>query len=355
MKKPIVMLLALALTLSLCACGGKSEGAVGGADGSTEMVVTDGAAGEAEAAPETQTAEKAPVNVFVLTGPTGIGAAHLWDSAERGEGLEDYRFSAAAAPTEIVTKLSNAEADIAAVSTNLASTLYHKTGGGVVVLAVNTLGVLNVLDNTGASPASLADLRGRHIVTTGQGANPEYIIRYLLRANGLDPETDVSIEFKADGSELAAVWATDPEAVIIAPQPVATAIRAKYEGAASVLDLTDEWERVSPQSRLMMGCMVVRRAFLEEHPEAVADFLKDYERSVDAAKADPAATGVLCEKYGIVAQAKIAEAAIPACNLCFITGDAMRDGLSGYLQVLLDADPASVGGSLPGDDFWYAP
>ena len=351
MKKQISMFLALAALLALTACGSSSAG---GTDGPTEpLVVTDGPQSET-AAPEPLPAEKTDVNVFVLTGPTGIGAVNLWNEAELGKGLENYHFTAVTAPTEIVAKISSGEADIAAVSTNLASTLYHKTDGGVVILAVNTLGVLNVLDNTGAEIGSMADLRGRHIVTTGQGANPEYIINYLLRENGLDPEKDVSIEFKADGSELAAVWATDPEAAIIAPQPVATSIKGKYEGSTLALSLTDEWAKVSPDSDLMMGCMIVRRAFLDAHPEAVANFLADYEPSVITANADPAATGELCERYGIVAAAAVAKAAIPGCNLCYITGDALRSGLTGYLRVLLDADPASVGGSLPGDDFWYA-
>ena len=300
-------------------------------------------------------AEKTDVNVFVLTGPTGIGAVNLWAAADAGEGLENYHLTAVTAPTEIVAKISSGEADIAAVSTNLASTLYKKTEGGVAILAVNTLGVLNALDNTGAEISYMADLKGRHIVTTGQGANPEYIVNHLLRANGLDPAADVTIDFVADGSALVTVWATDPEAVIIAPQPVATAIMGKYEGSKLALDLTDEWAKVSPDSRLMMGCMIVRRAFLEEQPEAVAHFLTDYEASVAAATADPEATGALCEQYGIVPAAAVAKAAIPNCNLCFITGDALREGLTGYLQVLLDADPTSVGGALPGDDFWYAP
>ena len=330
MKRQTGIFLALAMLFALTACAP----ADGGADGAR--------------APE-------QINVFVLTGPTGIGAVNLWNAAEQGEGLENYRFTAVASPDEVVAKISSGEADIAAVSTNLASTLYHKTDGGVVILAVNTLGVLNVLDNTGAKIGSMADLRGRRIVTTGQGANPEYIINYLLRENGVDPETDADIEFKADGGELSAVWATDPEAAIIAPQPAATTIKAKYEGSTIALSLTDEWKKASPDSELMMGCMIVRRAFLEQYPEAVANFLSDYASSVEAANADPAATGGLCERYGIVARAALAQEAIPNCGLCCITGDALRSGLTGYLRVLLEANPSSVGGSLPGDDFWYAP
>ena len=353
MKKIISsLMLSLVLLLSISACGNSAKPSEPAAEPET---VAEPAAEPSVEPASPASAEKTAVNVFVLTGPTGVGAVRLWNAAEQGEGLEDYRFTAVTAPTEIVSKISSGEADIAAVSTNLASTLYHKTEGGVVILAVNTLGVLNVLDNTGADIQSMSDLRGRHIVTTGQGANPEFIVNYLLRANGVDPVNDVDIEFKADGGELAAVWATDPEAVLIAPQPAATAILSKYEGSALALDLTDEWEKASPDSALMMGCMIVRRAFLEEHPDAVAHFLTDYEASVSGAEADPAGTGALCEQYGIVSPAKVAEAAIPHCGLCFITGEALQDGLTGYLQVLLDADPSSIGGGLPKSDFWYAP
>lgn len=345
MKRQISIFPVLLALLALTACSPAGSGASGAA-----------APVQSEAPTQSEApAEKTDVNVFVLTGPTGIGAVNLWNEAAQDEGLENYRFTAVASPGEIVAKISSGEADVAAVSTNLASTLYHKTDGGVVVLAVNTLGVLTVLDCTGAEIDSMADLRGRRIVTTGQGANPEYIINYLLQKNGVDPKTDVDIEFKAEGSELAGVWATDPEAAIIAPQPVATAINKKYAGSTAALSLTDEWRKASPDSELMMGCIIVRRAFLEAHPEAVRNFLADYAASVAAANADPAATGELCERYGIVAQAALAQEAIPNCGLCCVTGDALRDGLTGYLRVLLDADPSSVGGSLPGDDFWYAP
>ena len=298
--------------------------------------------------------ELVDANVYVLTGPTGIGAVNMWYESENDEALANFHFNAAAAPDEVVSKISTGEADIAAVATNLAAKLYNKTEGKIKILAVNTLGVLNVLDNTGAAINSIADLKGRKIVTTGQGSNPEFVINHLLKQNGIDPEKDVTIEFKAEGSELPAVWATDPEAIIIAPQPVATAIKGKYENSKIVLDLTNEWKKTNADSELMMGCVIVRAEFLEAHPATVKQFLAAYEKSVNNAVSDPENTGILCEKYGIVAAAKMAQAAIPACNLCFITGDEMKQKLTGYLQVLFDADPTSVGGKMPDDGFWYA-
>lgn len=304
-------------------------------------------------AAQTTTAQKVDVNAYVISGPTGIGAVNLMDKAEKGEGSENYNFTVAASPDEVVSKISNGEADIAAVATNMASSLYNKTKGGVKIIAVNTMGVLYVLNNKGNEVKSIADLKGRTIYTTGQGANPQYIIEYLLTENGVDPAKDVKIEYKAEGTDLVPVWANDPEAVIIAPQPVASTINAKYEDSTQSLDLTEEWTKVSPDSALMMGCVVVRTEFLNENPQAVEAFLTDYEQSINAVTEDIETTASLCEKYGIVAAAAVAKKAIPYCNICFVTGSEMKEQLTGYLNVLYTANPKSIGGAMPGDDFWY--
>ncbi len=339
MKKLTSILLALVLLVSFAACAAETDApAVTTADNTTAVAKPDGLTGIT--APD-----NTPVNVCVLTGPTGIGAVNMWDAGGQ------FKFSSVTAPDEIVSKLSAGECDIAVIATNLASKLYKKTNGGIKTIAVNTLGVLWVLDRTD-SVKTMADLAGKKIVTTGQGANPEFIIKYLLTENGIDPDADVTIEYVAEGAELAAVWATDPEAIIIAPQPVATSITMKYEGAKAVIDLTDEWEKVSPDSALMMGCTVVRTAFLEEHPIVVDRFLTEYGVSIEKAKEDASGTAVLCEKYGIVPNAKIAEAAIPKCGLCFITGEEMETKLSGYLAVLNGFDSLLTGG-MPDDGFWY--
>lgn len=322
MKKIISLLLVVALMLSLCACGG------------TEKAKTD-------------------INVFVLTGPTGIGAVNMMELAQNGEGLENYKFTAVKAPTDIVSKISAKEADIAAVPTNLAATLYNKTGAGVKVLAVNTLGVLYVLSNKGTEINSINDLKGKKIYTTGQGSNPEYIINYILEKNGINKDTDLTIEFKAEGSELAPVWNTEPDTVIIAPQPVATTITKKFEGSKLALNLTEEWEKVSPESALMQGCVVVRTEFLASNKEAVDNFLTDYKASIEKAQSDIDTTSALCEKYGMVPQAAVAKAALPFVGLCYIDGAEMKTKLTGFLNVMFTADDKSIGGKMPGEDFWY--
>ena len=331
-KSLVSLLLALTLALSLTACGTQAN---------TEPEQPD------------DTPAPAEVNLYVLSGPTGIGAMNLWAAADAGETQNTYHITMPGANDEVVAAISNGDADIAAVATNLAATLYNKTSGGVTVLAVNTLGVLSLLGN-GQEVASIADLAGKTIYAPGQGANPEYILRYVLTGNGLDPDKDMTIRFVGEGSELLTVWQTDPEAVIMAPQPVATSILMQNENAVTLFNMTDEWDKVSgDDSTLMMGCVIVRNEFLQENPGAVELFLQEYAASIEKAQSDVEGTAALCEQYGLIPKAALAKAAIPSCGLTFVTGAEMKSALSGYLQVMFDADPKSVGGAMPGDDFYY--
>lgn len=331
MKRFLSLLLVLVLVLCLAACAQQ------------DVVVGQ----------EQTEREPMDVNVYVLSGPTGIGAMNLWAQADAGETFDRYHFTMPGANDEVVAAISNGTADIACVATNLAATLYNKTDAGVICLAVNTLGVLHLLTN-GEALDSIADLAGKTIYLPGQGANPEYILRYVLNGNGLDPDSDVTLSFVGEGSELMTVWQNEPTAVILAPQPVATSILMKYENAAEAFDMTEEWDKVSGgDSTLMMGCVIVRKEFCAQYPQTVKDFMEAYAASIALAQTDVTGTAALCERYGLIPKAALAEKAIPYCGLAYVDGDEMKAQLSGYLQVMFDADPKSVGGKLPGDDFYY--
>lgn len=330
----VSLLLALTLALSLTACGGQTNS-------------------ESEQ-PETQEElTAAEINLYVLSGPTGIGAMNLWAASDAGETKNTYHITMPGANDEVVAALSKGDADIAAVATNLAATLYNKTEGGVTVLAVNTLGVLSLLSN-GQEVNAVSDLKGKTIYAPGQGANPEYILRYVLTGNGLDPDKDVTLQFVGEGSELLTVWQSDPEAIILAPQPVATSILMQNENAKTLFDMTEEWDKIAGgDSTLMMGCVIVRNEFLQANPGAVELFVQEYAASIEKAQSDVEGTAALCEQYGLIPKAALAQKAIPSCGLTFVAGAEMKTGLSGYLQVMFDANPKSVGGALPGDNFYY--
>ncbi len=331
MKKIVSFLLAVLMIFSLTACQN---------DATSEVK-------------KPTTATKVECDVYVLQGPTGIGAVSLWDKAEKGETSIDYNFNMVAANEDIVAKVVNGDADIAAVATNVASNLYNKTNGNVTVLAVNTLGVLNVVTKD-ESIKTIADLKGKTIYLPGQGANPEFITNYILEKNNLKVGTDVKLEFVGDGSELVPKIVADKEnkVVVIAPQPVATTITVQDKNAKIAINLNDEWDKCT-DTNLVMGSVIVNNTFLKENPDAVKTFLKDYEESVKAVNADPKTAGTLCEKYGVVPKAAIATKAIPYCNIVCQTGDELKTNLSAYLKFLFDLKPALVGEKLPEDNFYY--
>lgn len=321
MKKILSLLLVVVLTLSLAACGTPAKLDV-----------------ECE--------------VYAIKGPTGVGMVPLMELEDSEDANLDYDFELVGSNEEIIAKIANKEADIAAVATNLASTLYNKTNGGITVLAINTLGVLSVVTK-GEDVATIADLKGKTIYSTGQGANPEYIINYVLEKNNLKAGQDVKIEFVSQPTELVAKVVGNEKAIVVAPQPVATAITVKDANAKIVMDINDEWDKIS-DSDLVMGCIIARKEYVEQNPDAVKIFLKDYEAAIKSVNEDVDNAAALCEKYEIVTPAAVAKKAIPHCNIVYQDGKEMKDNLSAYLNFLFEKSPASVGGKLPAEDFYYA-
>ena len=248
--------------------------------------------------------------------------------------------------------LIKGELDMACVPANLASVLYNKTEGEIITLAVNTLGVLYIVEN-GNAVNSMADLAGKTIVAAGKGSTPEYALRYLLTENGIDPDTDVTIDWKSEHAECVAALASGAATIALLPQPFVTVAQTKIENLRVALDLTAEWDALDNGSGLITGVVVARKSFVEEHPAAVATFLQNYAESVDWVNSNTADAAALISEFGIVEAAAVAEKALPHCNIVCVTGEEMRAKLSGYLQVLFDAEPTSVGGKLPGDDFYY--
>lgn len=291
---------------------------------------------------------EAKVRVGSLKGPTTMGIVNLMSDEAAAE---VYEFTMAVQADEILPKMVSGDLDIALVPANAAANLYQKTKGGVSVIDLNTLGVLYCVTGD-ETVASVKDLAGKTVMMTGQGTTPEYVIRYLLAQNEV---TDCELEFKSEPTEVAAVLAEDPAGVAILPQPFVTAALMQNEALKSAFSLTDAWDEVSEGSRMVTGVTIARTAFLEENPESVAKFLEDHAASVELASTDAEGTAAKIAEYEIVAKAPIAQKALPACNLVCITGEEMKEALSGYLQVLYDQDPASVGGEMPGDDFYYIP
>lgn len=335
MKKTIALLAALLmLTLPLFGCGN--------ATANTDATTTT----------TTGSPVKTPVSIGAIQGPTGIGMVHLMDSAKKDTTQNKYTFAVGSAPAEIGNKLVQGELDIAALPTNMAAALYNKTSGKIKLLAVNTLGVLYILEN-GETVNSIEDLRGKTIYSTGEGANPEYVLKYVLKQSGLDPEKDVKIEFLAENTELATRMASGEIKLAMVPEPQVSSIMVQNADVRVALSMNDAWEAVAGEnSKLMMGCVAVRDEFLQENKAAVDTFLTEYAASINATS-DVETTAALCETHGIIPKAPIAKKAIPNCQITFVKGAEMKAQISNYYDVLFTANPASIGGAVPTDTFYY--
>lgn len=349
MKKIISLLLALTMALSLAACGGAASSSVASSAAASSEAASSEAA-SSEEVKELSTTDA--LRIAGLKGPTTMGLVNLLSMEQDGTASMDYDLQLYGAADEIVPLLMKGELDMAAIPANLAATLYQKTNGGIQAVAVNTLGVLYVVEKGGDTVQSMADLKGRTILSTGKGTTPEYVLRYLLTQNGIDPDKDVTIEYYSEATEVTAQMANAENAIAVLPQPYVTAAGLQDDTLRVALNLTEEWNKVC-DTQLITGVTVVRKEYAEEHPDVVAAFLTDYAKSVDAANTDLDGTAALCEEQGVVAKAAIAKKALPNCNIVCLTGDDLKANASAYLQVLYDADPAAVGGELPGDDFYW--
>ena len=338
LKKFFALCLTLALVLSLAACAQKPA------------ETTDPA--ETPDTPAQETEAPVTARIAALKGPTAMGLVKLMSDAPSSANGPLYDFTLAGSADEVTPALIKGELDMACVPANLAAVLYNKTEGAVQVLAVNTLGVLYIVEN-GESVQSLADLKGQTIVAAGKGSTPEYALRYLLSENGIDPDADVTLDWKSEHSECVAALASGQASIALLPQPFVTVAQSKIDGLRMAFDLTEEWDKLDNGSALITGVIVARSDFVEAHPAAVGSFLTAYAASVDWVNANTADAAALIGEYGIV-DAAVAEKALPYCNIVCTTGAELLEKLPGYLFVLYNADPAAVGGAMPDNSFYFA-
>ena len=285
------------------------------------------------------------VNIGVLKGPTGMSAAWLMDQNDQKLSANEYNFTVAGTPDAITGQLINGDMDIAALPTNAISALYNKTEGKISVLGVNALGVLYILEN-GNSINSVSDLAGKTVLASGKGSTAEYVLNYILEKNGVIAE----IVWAAEHSEAATLALKGDYDIVMLPEPFVTNVTAKSDAFRVALDHTEEWEALG-NGELTMGGIAVRTAFLEEHPDAVKAFVDEYGKSVAFTNSQPEDAAKLIAKYEIAAE-EVAKNAIPRCNIVWLHGKDYKAVLENFLGVVYNANPAGIGGKMPGDDFY---
>lgn len=381
MKKTVTFLMALAMTATvLTGCstssqtGAETTSAESAATAETtaETTADTNAAAETSAAAETTTtadtttaetaaaadakaADSYVLRVGSLKGPTSMGLVKLMDDAKKGEAKGNYEFTMVTAADELLAKIVSGDLDVALVPANMSSIIFNKTNKGINVLDINTLGVLYVVSSDD-SIQGIPDLKGKTVYLTGKGTTPDYALQYLLKANGMTAD-DVTLEYKSEAAEVAAVLKEQPGAIGLLPQPFVTVAMAQNDSLKMVLDLTKEWDKVSGEEggSLVTGVTICRGELFEDHADAVQTFLTEQKASTEYVNANVAEAAELVAAAGIIEKAPIAAKAIPYCSITYIEGNEMKEMLYGYLKALYDMDPATVGGALPDKFFYYLP
>lgn len=295
--------------------------------------------------------EPATIRIAGMKGPTSMGMVKLMEDDSAGKTGNDYEFYVYATADEVTPKLIQGELDMAAVPANLASVLYNNTDGAIQILAINTLGVLYITE-LGDTVKSIADLKGKTLYATGKGSSPEYALRYLLTENGIDPDKDLTIEWKSEATEIVALLQETGNGIAMLPQPYVFVAKGALPDLRVAIDLNKTWQDLDNGSLMITGVMVARKDFIEKNPEAVKAFLKEYKASTEYVNANVAEAAAWIEKFDIF-KAAVAEKALPYCNITYIDGQVMRMVMEGYLNVLFEQNPKSVGGKLPDDAFYF--
>ena len=299
--------------------------------------------------------KKSSMRVATLKGPTGMGMVELMHNNEQGIAALDYQIQIVGSPDDLVGKIISKEVDVAAVPTNLALTLYNRTEGAVQLAAVNTLGVLYLLEQ-GETIQTLEDLRGKTVNVSGKGASPDFVFRYLLEANGLSVGKDVTLDFALQHSDLAAAAVAGKVDLILLPQPHVTTALMRNENLRIALDISEEWRRIKgEQSELAMGALIVQREFAEKNPQALKDFLAEYQQSVNFVNTNPEQAAELIAKYDLLPNTAIALKAIPYSNIVYIPAQEAKSFLEEFYQILYEFEPRSVGGKLADERFYLQP
>ena len=346
MKKILSLLLVLCIGLALSACGTTPE-----VTPTASPTTTPGGTSTPETTPSPTPSE---LDIFAMKGPTGIGMAPIFSDAKSGKTFDKYNFTIATNAQEKLSDLIAGNYDIASIPTNLAATLAKRAPGMYKILAVNTLGVLYVLDSSG-EVKSVKDLKGKEIYATGSGQVPQFALEYVLEKNGLKPGEDVVINYLADAADVGALISGKQATVAMLPQPYVTTVTAANPDYKVALDITEEWSKVAEEgSSLMTSCIVVNAQTYEKDKAAVERFMETFRKSVKFVNEDPGAASLTVVEAGIVAKAELAEKAIPKCNIVCIEGDEMKTSLKAFYNAIFAVNPQLIGGQVPADEIFIA-
>lgn len=296
------------------------------------------------------------VNVGLIMGPPSMGMGWFINEAKEGNTYNNFNFEVGGVDyTALASKFNTGDYDIIHCPSNVGAILYNNNDlkEDAVVVDIGNLGLLYVM-TTDPSVQSMQDLQGRNVYSIGEGGPPEYTMGYLLEQEGLD---NVNMSFKSTPFEVLNLLQDEENSIALLPQPFVEVAKLLVPGIYTPIDITEEWDSLNLESgaESVTTITIVRKSFLEEHEEAVVEYLNMCKKSVDYCLENPKEAADWTDEFETFLNGEVAEAAVPYVNMCAITGQEMKDKLSGFLQIMYDYNPDAVGGAMPGDDFYYIP
>lgn len=296
------------------------------------------------------------VNVGLIMGPPSMGMGWFINEAKEENTYNNFNFEVGGVDyTALASKFNTGDYDIIHCPSNVGAILYNNTDlkEEAVVADIGNLGLLYIM-TTDPSVQSMQDLQGRNVYSIGEGGPPEYTMGYLLEQEGL---TDVNMSFKSTPFEVLNLLQDEENSIALLPQPFVEVAKLLVPGINTPIDITQEWDSLDLENgaESVTTITIVRKSFLEEHEEAVVEYLNMCKASVDYCLTNPKEAAAWTDEFETFLNGEVAEAAMPYVNMCAITGNEMKDKLSGFLQIMYDYNPDAVGGAMPDDDFYYIP
>lgn len=297
------------------------------------------------------------VNVGMIMGPPSMGMGWMIHENEEGNTYNDYNFEVGGVDyTALASKLNTGDYDIIHCPSNVGAILYNNKDlkEEVEVIDISNLGLLYIL-TTDDSIKSMDDLKGRTVYSIGEGGPPEYTFGYLLDQEGLSD--DVNFSFRSTPFEVLNLLQDEENSIVLLPQPFVEVAKLLVPDLKVPIDITEEWDNLKLESgaESVTTITIVRKKFLEEHEQAVVEYLNLLKKSVAYSLSHVDEAAEWTDTYETFLNPEVAADAIPYVNMCAITGQEMKEKLEGFLKIMYDYNPDAVGGSMPDDDFYYIP
>lgn len=169
---------------------------------------------------------------------------------------------------KVMTALISGDADIGFMGSEAGIYVYQEGSEDYAVnFAQLTQRAGNFLVSRSPEPDfQWADLKGKSVLGGRAGGMPEMVFEYILKKNGLDPQTDLSIDQSISFGLTAAAFPGSGADYTVEFEPFATALEQQGQGyVVASLGVDSGYVPYTAYS--------ARRTYMEEHPEIIQGFV----------------------------------------------------------------------------------